>query len=358
MTLSPGEILSHFRIVKPLGSGGMGEVYLADDLALDRPVAIKVLLQKAACDPESIQRFRREAKVTSALTHSNVAQIYEFGEVDGLCFLVLEYIEGARPERFSADGAFDLARFFKFAIELADALSYAHAKGVIHRDLKPGNIMVTPRGHVKVLDFGLAKMMHAQRADDATGSISMTMAGTVMGTVSYMSPEQALGKELDPRSDLFSVGIIYYELLTGRLPFSGTAVTEIIVNIAHNNPEPLGLSDPELESQLAPIIFRCLEKSPAKRYQSAAELMQDLQEVERKYIIRDSITRFAPAPPVKRRHRVVWTAVAVVLLAIGGYFYRWRTGEGAVRVMAVLPFENASGDPEIGLCRSRARRRH
>ncbi len=347
MILLPGQALSHFRIVRPLGAGGMGEVYLADDLTLDRPVAIKVLLQNAYSCPEGLQRFRREAKTTSALAHPNVAHIYEIGEAEGICFLVLEYVEGETLRHFAKSGAIELTRFLQFAIELADALAYAHARGIVHRDLKPGNIMVTLSGHAKVLDFGIAKILHNDRTEEIARDSSLTQAGSVMGTVSYMSPEQALGREIDQRSDLFSLGTIYYEMLAGRLPFLGRNTAEIVDNIIHQKPEPLALADPELEAEFSPIVFQCIEKDQNHRYQSASELLEDLKELQRKFIVRASSAR-RPASRLPSNIRLaVYAALALMILVVFGYFYLSHDPKGAVRVLAVLPLENGTGDPKL-----------
>lgn len=210
------EQISRYRIQRKLGQGGMGTVYLALDTALDREVALKILTPELAADPDRLNRFVQEAKLASSLSHPNVAYIYEIGEAAGVRFIAMEYVEGQPLTNRIAQGPLPVADILQIGAEAADALDAAHAKGIVHRDIKPANLMLTERGHVKVLDFGLAKMDRPTRASDQTQLL--TSSGLVLGTVQYMSPEQALGRELDSRSDLFSLGVVLYECATGRLP--------------------------------------------------------------------------------------------------------------------------------------------
>jgi serine/threonine protein kinase len=226
--------ISHYRIVSRLGAGGMGEVYLAEDLTLDRKVAIKVLPADVAADPERKRRFVREAKAASALSHPNICVIHEVGETEaGQLFIVMEYVEGETLQRKIGQRPVETGELVRIALQTADAMEAAHAKGITHRDLKPANLMVTARGQVKVLDFGLAKVASPAAASAGTDqpTASKTDPAVVMGTVQYMSPEQALGRDVDQRSDVFSLGVVLYEMATGRLPFAGVTTTETIEQI-------------------------------------------------------------------------------------------------------------------------------
>jgi len=280
---APGAQLAHYRIQSRLGSGGMGEVYLAEDLSLERPVALKILPPEVARDADRMRRFIQEAKMASALSHPNVARVFEIGEADGISFLAMEYIEGRTLDAVIAGAPLPLAEAISIAIQVADALDAAHAKGIVHRDIKPANIMVSPRGHVSVLDFGLAKIKQVGAASAASRSATqfLTDPGMVMGTVHYMSPEQALGREADERSDLFSLGVVIYEMATGRLPYSGSNATELLMQILHSQPEAMARFNYETPPELERIVRKCLEKDRERRYQSARDLLVDLQNLQR-----------------------------------------------------------------------------
>jgi serine/threonine protein kinase len=278
-----GRTLSHYQVVSLLGAGGMGEVYLARDPRLDRTVAIKILPGDLAGDPERMQRFEREARAASALNHPNVATIYDVGESDGLHFIVMEHVEGETVAARVAGRALVPAAVVDIAVQAADALDVAHAKGITHRDVKPANLMVTSRGHLKVLDFGVAKM---KLLDESTRSSEWilepeTAIGRVIGSGPYMSPEQITGGDVDPRSDVFSLGVVIYQMATGHLPFSGSTREELMEAILRAAPESMTGLNPDVPSELERITFKCLEKSAEDRYQSARELLSDLWPLKR-----------------------------------------------------------------------------
>jgi two-component system LytT family response regulator len=280
--LATGSNIAHYRVISRLGEGGMGAVYLADDTRLGRRVALKVLPANVAADPDRMHRFVQEAKLASALTHPNVAYIYEIGEDDGLRFLAMEYVEGQPLSVQLGRGSLVLSELLSVGIQVADALDDAHSKGIVHRDIKPSNLMLTPRGYVKVLDFGLAKLETPNRQGTRVNETQvMTSAGVVMGTVAYMSPEQALGRDVDHRTDLFSLGVVLYEMATGRLPFPGTTTSETIARILGSQPEAIARFNYDVPEGLDRVVRKCLEKDRDRRYQSARELLVDLKNLER-----------------------------------------------------------------------------
>jgi two-component system, LytTR family, response regulator len=286
--LAPGSNIAHYRIDSRLGEGGMGAVYLADDTRLGRRVALKVLPASLAADPERMHRFVQEARLASALTHPNVAYIYEIGddqvgerhiaEQPGLRFIAMEYVDGEPLSVRVGRGPLPISELLSIGAQVADALDDAHSKGIVHRDIKPSNLMITPRGYVKVLDFGLAKL-EAPKGHDETQL--MTDAGVVMGTVAYMSPEQALGRDLDHRTDLFSLGVVLYEMAAARLPFSGATVSETMARILNSQPEALARFNYDIPEGLDRVVRKCMEKDRERRYQTARELVVDLRNLER-----------------------------------------------------------------------------
>jgi serine/threonine protein kinase/Flp pilus assembly protein TadD len=294
-----GSTIQHYRIQERLGAGGMGEVYRADDLRLGRPVALKFLPSSLKSDPESRARLLNEARAASMLRSPNIAVTYDIGESDGSDFIVMEYVDGELLSKRLADGPLPLREAVQAGIQIADALDEAHSRGIIHRDIKSANLIRTERGLIKILDFGLAKILPSAAPNDVTRA-QMTMAGMVLGTVSYMAPEQALGRATDHRADLFSVGVVLFELITGRLPFEGDTATEIIDRILHQDPPPVSRYVSGVPLALDNVVKRAVEKSPAFRYQSARELYTDLKKVGRELDAaprRTSRITAAPAAP-------------------------------------------------------------
>jgi serine/threonine protein kinase len=259
--VAPGTLIEHYRVVSPLGQGGMGAVYLADDTRLGRRVALKVLPPEFAADPDRMHRFVQEAKLASALTHPNVATIFEIGRQDQLWFLAMEYVEGRPLAKRIREGPLKISDLVQIGMQVADALDDAHSKAIIHRDIKPANLMITPRGHVKVLDFGLAKLQTGPKTSQETQLL--TNAGLVVGTVEYMSPEQALGREVDYRTDIFSLGVVLYEMATGRLPFSGSTPSETMARILQTQPDAIARFNYEVPEGLERVVRKCLEKDRA-----------------------------------------------------------------------------------------------
>ena len=260
----------------------MGEVYRARDTHLDRTVAVKVLPSELAADTDRLRLFEREAKAASAISHPNIAHIYEIGRSRDKHFIVMEYVEGETLAARLGDTPFETNEILDIGAQVADALDEAHTKGITHRDVKTANVMVTPRGAVKLLDFGLAKVVESEQVVDAEAPTQpQTDAGLVLGTLQYMSPEQALGRAVDGRSDLFSLGVVLYELATAQRPFAAPTTTETLDRIAHNQPEAIGRLNYDTPPELDRIIRKCLEKDPASRYQSARELVVDLRTLRR-----------------------------------------------------------------------------
>jgi len=288
-----GETLAHYRVIEKLASGGMGQIYLAEDTRLERRVALKVLSAETVANSERLQRFRTEAKAIAAMNHPNIVTIHGVEEDRGIHFIAMEFVEGRTLRRVIPDGGLPLAEFFRIAEQLTAAVAVAHGRGITHRDLKPDNVMVTPSGHVKVLDFGLAKLVGESRGRDVDGSsvadlrhppsARLTEDGALLGTIPYMSPEQVVGGEVDHRSDLFSLGIILYEMLTGERPFQARSASGIISAILREPITPVSRRRRDIPRQIELAIASCLEKDPAKRLQSALSLHEHLRSLRREH---------------------------------------------------------------------------
>ena len=362
-----GRTISHYRVLEKLGGGGMGIVYKAEDVRLGRYVCLKFLPERLSKDHAAVERFQREARAASSLNHPHICTIYDVDELDGQSFIVMEFLDGQTLKHRIAGRPLDIERVQEYGHQMADGLEAAHAKAIIHRDIKPANIFLTERGQIKLLDFGLAKLMperkgiasltHAGTAfNTTTEDAHLTSTGVSMGTVAYMSPEQVRGEELDERTDLFSLGLVLYEMATGKQAFAGHTSGVVFEAILNRAPAPAARLNPAISPQLEQIINKALEKNRALRYRTAADLSADLQRLKRDT---DSARAFqitsGTTPQTAKRPWIhfVWAgALAVALLLfglnIGGLRDRVFHGStrGRIESIAVLPFANVSNDPK------------
>jgi serine/threonine protein kinase/tetratricopeptide (TPR) repeat protein len=394
--LPTGSTLSHYRIVSKIGAGGMGEVYLAEDSRLHRKVALKILPLEMAANQDRMRRFKQEATAAAALNHPNIAHIYEIGDHEGINFIAMEFVDGVTLRAKIHDEKSELRTLLQHLLQVADGLAKAHESGIVHRDLKPDNIMITHDGHTKILDFGLAKLLESRPEHaDETGEAATAMMpvqhstpGAVMGTVGYMSPEQATAKPVDQRSDVFSFGCVLYEAATGHKPFDGDSTFDTLHKIVYDPAPAITDHNPAAPADLQRIIRKCLAKEPAKRYQTIRDVANDLEELIEELKVGLSDIERSVAPPSHsqrsstsgvagtttadiergqsatfsqpassaefittgiRRHKLgVALGIAILLSAISilGYYFYSRTSKGPIGSIAVLPFQNRNSDAD------------
>jgi len=366
-----GQRLLHFRIVARLGVGGMGEVYRAQDTRLGRQVALKVLPRSLAADPERLRRFEREAKILGALNHPNVAAVYAFetampegerrADTDGqtievdaskpVHFLVIELVEGRTLDELIPPGGVTIEKFFELALPLVDGVAAAHERGIVHRDLKPGNIMVSTEDRVKVLDFGIAKLDPASGLDQTDlQTEALTVEGRIVGTVPYMSPEQVKGADLDARSDIFSLGSIFFQMVAGSLPFEGTTAPEVLASVLKDDPPLVTALRPDTPRQLGRIIQHCLAKDPRKRFQSARDLANALSDLEQELSIERQLPATERAERVgTKRNLALWLGAAAVLVVLAAVVFRFIGPSSETRNVSIAAGEQPSEEELSGL---------
>ncbi len=349
-----GQHLKHFRILDALGSGGMGEVYLAEDTRLRRRVALKVVPAETAANPGRLRRFRDEARTVAALNHPNIVTLHSVEEVGEVHFLTMELVEGRTLDELIPPNGLPAESALELAVPLADAVAAAHRNGVTHRDLKPQNVMVTTAGRVKVLDFGIAKRDRPGIAEVHDDEVTLTVSatGSITGTVPYMAPEQLQGQPASPRSDVFALGVLLYEMVTGKRPFAGESPVDVLVSILRDPPRPLG-GVAGCPAALERILERCLHKDPQQRYEDAGELRQDLEELRLALVsgfsdgrLPEAYASRAAAPPAPRRR---WPAAAAVVLGLGILGLALPHGDAFERAAAAVSSLEHAGDPVGGL---------
>src|SRR5437016_654153 len=360
-----GQQVSHYRILGKLGGGGMGVVYEAEDLKLGRHVALKFIPENLAGDPKSLERFEREARAASQLNHPNICTIHGIEDNNGHPFIVMEKLDGESLKQRISGHAMELEPVLDTCIQVADALVASHRKGIVHRDIKPANIFLTPGGQVKVLDFGLAKLVHNVGTEEADNSL--TAVGVIPGTAVYMSPEQARSETIDARSDLFSFGVVVYEMSTGKKPFTGNNSLMTLDAVLHQKPVPPRALNPRLPVELEGIIGKAMEKDRNHRYQSAAEIKSDLTVLKRETEsglvksgthtakLRVATKTFAGRTSRLQTYLLLGTLALLitVLAAVGAWWYNHREVASAERrnAIAVLPLQNMNGDFSVDYLR-------
>ena len=353
-----GRTISDYRILSRLGAGGMGEVFLAEDVRLGRKVAFKILPAAVTGNPERLRRFEQEARAVASLNHPNIVTLHALGEAEGIHFLTMELVEGRTLADLILPGGMPIDEALAVAVPLADALAAVHERHITHRDLKPRNVMMADDGRVKVLDFGLAKLRAEAAEEETQTSGPETTVGRLLGTPAYMSPEQVQGRPVDARSDIFAFGAVLYEMVTGRLPFGGVSPADMLSAILRDAPRPTATLNPEVPAGVERIIGRCLEKDPRRRYQSAVDLRNDLEEAAAAWRAAPVLAA-APAPGAakaawwRRDWRLGAAAALVLAVAVGAgmYLEHLESGRSAaaaarrIRSLAVLPFDNMMRDP-------------